>query len=419
MKNIFKNVALVLSVLSVSIMVGYAVLAWTEPGSTPPGGNIAAPVNTGANAQTKSGNFNILGNVGIGTTSPGAKLEINGQIKITGGNPAAGKVLVSDGNGLAAWTNAAQTKSCASGQSITAYNAATGAFTCGTGGGGSCSCDGKACGDDDGCGNTCQTGTCTAGTCTAGVCKCGITMASCTANSECCSGTCSSHFCTTYNPCVKDVLPAGAKRIFVTSATYKSSEFGDKLTAPKTKLDDLVFNQYCKSVAAGAGLKGNYRALVYFKYHTMSGWLTYDPTDALPASASFWSGKVNAGGDDCNWTKVASDAAAIFNASGISTAIASNETGAASTAAAWTNFKPKGSSSYDVLDHTADKGFCFCGDVGTEYFLYSVALSWIGKAGHKDITWAYKESRIENKSGPGAACTECLSQSRALYCVEQ
>ena len=43
------------------------------------------------------------GNVGIGTTSPGAKLEIAGQIKITGGAPGAGKVLTSDAAGLATW----------------------------------------------------------------------------------------------------------------------------------------------------------------------------------------------------------------------------------------------------------------------------------------------------------------------------
>lgn len=43
------------------------------------------------------------GNVGIGTPTPTAKLEVNGQLKMTGGNPAAGKVLTSDANGLASW----------------------------------------------------------------------------------------------------------------------------------------------------------------------------------------------------------------------------------------------------------------------------------------------------------------------------
>ena len=43
------------------------------------------------------------GNVGIGTATPGAKLEVAGQIKITGGTPGAGKVLTSDATGLATW----------------------------------------------------------------------------------------------------------------------------------------------------------------------------------------------------------------------------------------------------------------------------------------------------------------------------
>jgi ribosomal protein S6E (S10) len=43
------------------------------------------------------------GNVGIGTATPGAKLEVAGQVKITGGTPGAGKVLTSDAAGLATW----------------------------------------------------------------------------------------------------------------------------------------------------------------------------------------------------------------------------------------------------------------------------------------------------------------------------
>lgn len=45
------------------------------------------------------------GNVGIGTVSPAVKLEIAGQIKITGGSPGLNKVLTSDAGGLASWTS--------------------------------------------------------------------------------------------------------------------------------------------------------------------------------------------------------------------------------------------------------------------------------------------------------------------------
>jgi hypothetical protein len=43
------------------------------------------------------------GNVGVGTSSPSAKLEVNGQVRIVGGSPGAGKVLTSDASGLASW----------------------------------------------------------------------------------------------------------------------------------------------------------------------------------------------------------------------------------------------------------------------------------------------------------------------------
>ena len=47
------------------------------------------------------------GNVGIGTDTPGAKLDVAGTIKITDGSQGAGKVLTSDANGLATWTTPA------------------------------------------------------------------------------------------------------------------------------------------------------------------------------------------------------------------------------------------------------------------------------------------------------------------------
>lgn len=47
------------------------------------------------------------GNVGIGVLSPTAKLEVGGQVKITGGTPGTSKVLTSDATGLATWNTPA------------------------------------------------------------------------------------------------------------------------------------------------------------------------------------------------------------------------------------------------------------------------------------------------------------------------
>ncbi len=62
--------------------------------------NIGAATGTSLNT---SGDITVGGNVGIGTTNPGAALEVNGQVKITGGSPGVNKVLMSDTNGLATW----------------------------------------------------------------------------------------------------------------------------------------------------------------------------------------------------------------------------------------------------------------------------------------------------------------------------
>ncbi|MFH0859267.1 MAG: hypothetical protein ABH876_01690, partial [Patescibacteria group bacterium] len=134
--NLTQISSLLLGVCIMSLMIGYAVLAWTEPSLAPPGGNVPAPINIGSTSQTKSGNLtlqnlylnavgsegniyntNIIqgyndliiysnssknlpiylegskviinndsgtGNVGIGTASPSSKLEINYPLNTTG-----------------------------------------------------------------------------------------------------------------------------------------------------------------------------------------------------------------------------------------------------------------------------------------------------------------------------------------------
>jgi len=52
----------VLLCLAFSTLAGRALASWTAPDTAPPGGNVAAPINTSATPQTKNGDLTIAGN---------------------------------------------------------------------------------------------------------------------------------------------------------------------------------------------------------------------------------------------------------------------------------------------------------------------------------------------------------------------
>lgn len=78
-------------------LAGSETLALTTYYPAPYGGYVSI-LTTGQTSLARDG-----GNVGIGLSNPSAKLEVAGEIKITGGAPGQGKVLVSDSSGLATW----------------------------------------------------------------------------------------------------------------------------------------------------------------------------------------------------------------------------------------------------------------------------------------------------------------------------
>ncbi len=71
-----------------------------------------------------TGNALFGSNVGIGTNTPTSALEVAGQVTITGGTPGVGKVLTSDANGLASWTTPGATPWSVSGNNIFNTNTA-------------------------------------------------------------------------------------------------------------------------------------------------------------------------------------------------------------------------------------------------------------------------------------------------------
>ncbi len=121
LKNIIITTGGIIGVVSSVFLLTFIVFAWTGPLNTPPtcpAGEVGCdePLHSGVLAQSKTGGlllntggaeYGLIiqnGNVGIGTASPTAKLEVAGQVKITGGSPGAGKVLTSDAEGLGQWS---------------------------------------------------------------------------------------------------------------------------------------------------------------------------------------------------------------------------------------------------------------------------------------------------------------------------
>ncbi|MEM7374256.1 MAG: DUF1566 domain-containing protein [Bacteroidota bacterium] len=71
-------------------------------------GNLTNATAVGANAIVGKDSSVVLGNaanVGIGTSTPDAKLHVVGNVRIVDGNQGARKILVSDANGVASWQN--------------------------------------------------------------------------------------------------------------------------------------------------------------------------------------------------------------------------------------------------------------------------------------------------------------------------
>ena len=119
-----KTIALIIGISFSIFAINLVVLAWTGPSQEPPGcpagePGCDVPLHEGTEGQIKDGplgiegvlraysNLIVDGNVGIGTTSPGAKLDVAGTVRMTGfqlGTSAtAGHVLTTNASGVGAW----------------------------------------------------------------------------------------------------------------------------------------------------------------------------------------------------------------------------------------------------------------------------------------------------------------------------
>jgi hypothetical protein len=299
------------------------------------------------------------GNVGIGTTTPGAKLDINGNAI------ARGELQSTMGSGLA------QLRMVAGNYGAMLRNDGVNTYFLLTNSG-----------DQYGAWNSLRplyinntSGNVSVGTklCLGGVC------------------------CSTWEECFSGVTPtpppgAGNKRIFVTSIAYDSYQLFDRTRA----------DQICQNHAKNLG--GTYKALIYYCTTNTT------PYVALPAGARFW----NCSTTDC--FEVAENPMDFFTKNTgdnnyLKNPIKYDETGAASASpvAVWTGFTPNGSGGWtgQLCSPTGTpQGLCFSprgADANTIY----------GNNFSKDIGWAsFATAHYPNPS-------TCLAESRALYCVEQ
>jgi len=80
-KTMKKNYRLpaILCALAVCLALGFAVAAWNSPAGTPPAGNIATPINTGAAAQTKTGDLSLGGKLSVASDSASGRFCLDGE----------------------------------------------------------------------------------------------------------------------------------------------------------------------------------------------------------------------------------------------------------------------------------------------------------------------------------------------------
>jgi len=123
------KIASITGILLGAFALSAAAASWTAAPCTAPGCNTDAPLNVGGTPQAKSGKVGILNSLKLGGTtanpyaSTGYMLDVVGnglfsglnvsgkiftnELAVMGGDTAVGNILVSDGDGLAVWTDPA------------------------------------------------------------------------------------------------------------------------------------------------------------------------------------------------------------------------------------------------------------------------------------------------------------------------
>jgi hypothetical protein len=212
-------------------------------------------------------------------------------------------------------------------------------------------------------------------------------------------------------------LPAGNKKIFVTSSSYGVADVhADNYTHDMKKADDA-----CQLKASSAGLVGTYKALIYETVlRTMNNcndiYVLREPAHVLPAAGNLWNGQKIGGTNNCNWHLIAINGSDMFSAESdenfLRNPIKYNEKGAETIANVFTNFQPVGNGTYNKAYTCLTNSTCSYQTGGT---IPQIGC-YYGNSAQKNKYWAGIQKP------PHEWTTDCLppcDDAKALYCVEQ
>ncbi len=454
-KNFSKGIALSIGVLVLSASLSYLILAWQEPESTPPGINVAAPLNVSSNYQQKTGALVIGGASGLDAGNSVLRVaQVPGNdvgLFVGDGNPHDSALIETnisssathmwfseDNRGGGVWDKMVfavlgngEVKARAGIESYEGNIQSDSGFVKAP----------QLCIGEDCRNNWPANGS---GSIIGGICPGNEVMRGITSDGvPICSGN---GWNPPPGPCVNPLpnytTEIPQKRMFVSDSSYNGFDVTSEAAA----------HAKCQEAAENAGMadenthQPQFKALVYY------GNANPIANNVIKSSTYYYTGEATEGNTICDWHLVAKGKSDFLTAGDeeetsnefIKWAIKYNEYGNEKNVNVLTNFQPTTNNNYALLLPSNYAGWCpntYCGCTAPTWqgscvsawstkCTYNINYAWYGYAASKTLTWAYNQYILDTavSTGPpnstdicpnSTNSTICRNVSRSFYCVEQ